>query len=85
MEKCLAAECDKMKRSLFLTISNKFDKIMKAVDYRAELPEKTQAWRELGKDLPFDNLELFLKFEEDLNTEVDKKNTLVRLFFTIKY
>lgn len=54
-------------------MGQKFQKVMEVVQYSADPPGKHQAWKNIGKDLPFDDTEKFIAFDESLKNNEEKK------------
>ncbi|CAG5073907.1 Protein of unknown function [Cotesia congregata] len=70
-------EFKKMRQSLELSMTDKFEKLLKTIQYSGEAPAVQKAWQDLSNTLPFDSLEKFLAFEESLITDKQKKNSLL--------
>ena len=66
-----------VKKSLNYHIGRKFQKVLEVLQYSADPPCEQQAWKVIGEDLPFENIDKFKSFDESLKDCEEKRNVLV--------
>ncbi|XP_057324044.1 uncharacterized protein LOC130666793 isoform X1 [Microplitis mediator] len=80
LQRVIRTEMYSVKKNLNYHIGQKFQKVLEVVQYSADPPGKHQAWKNIGEDLPFDDVEKFITFDESLKNNEEKKKALIDIF-----
>lgn len=70
-----------VRKSVNYHIGQKFKQIMEILQYSAEPPScKQQAWKNIGENLPFEDIETFMSFDESLKNSEEKQKAMNEIF-----
>lgn len=75
----IKGEINNLKRSILYDINHKMQEMLVSISgaHNPDTQRKPPAWKIIEVDLPFDNPETFLDFEETLRTDPTKQEALV--------
>ncbi|XP_074106384.1 uncharacterized protein LOC141532109 [Cotesia typhae] len=73
-------EFSSMRQSINANVTDKIQQVLKVVQYSADPPGKEQAWKNIGEELPFQEDDQFIKFDESLKNNKLKTTALIDIF-----
>ncbi|XP_044733325.1 uncharacterized protein LOC123295928 [Chrysoperla carnea] len=80
LESVMKREFSSMRQSINANITDKIQQVLKVVQYSADPPGKEQAWKNIGEELPFQDDDQFMKFDESIKNNELKTTALIDIF-----